>query len=102
RFDAADPLLDLEALGGQEIGEPAAGLHLLVAQLGMVVDLVRERFQLVSQMVYRAGDRVLRRGHGVPPGRREVVVSRCEPITTERPPQRRGSHGGYGDSMQKK
>jgi hypothetical protein len=46
----------MEALGLEEVGEPAAGLYLLVAQLGMSVDLPRERLELAGESVGGALD----------------------------------------------
>ena len=41
--------LDLEALRGEEIRQPARGLDLLEAELGVGVNPVRERFELVAR-----------------------------------------------------
>jgi hypothetical protein len=61
---AAHPLLHLEALPGQEVAEPAARLHFLVAQLGVRVDLTGEGLELVGQPVDGLADRFLGVAHG--------------------------------------
>src|SRR2546426_336551 len=61
--DASDAALDLEALGAEELDEPAGRLDFLVAELGMVVDLAGELFQLIARPVQRAGDLILDGAH---------------------------------------
>ena len=61
--DASDAALDLEALGAEELDEPAGRLDFLVAELGMVVDLAGELLQLIARPVQRAGDLILDGAH---------------------------------------
>src|SRR3989442_929984 len=53
---AADPALDAHALLLEELGEPGVGFLLLEGELGMVVDPVRQGFQLVGEAIDRLGD----------------------------------------------
>src|SRR5689334_8514124 len=52
----AHPALHRRAVGGQEVGEPAGGLVLLEAQLGVGVDLVADALELVGQAIDRLRD----------------------------------------------
>ena len=61
--DARHAALDLEALGAEELDEPAGRLDFLVAELGMVVDLAGELLQLIARPVQRAGDLILDGAH---------------------------------------
>src|SRR3989454_1680095 len=62
-LEAREGTLDLEPLFGKEVGEPAGRLHLLVAELGIVVDLAGELLEVVAEAVDRAADRVFEGGH---------------------------------------
>jgi len=69
RLDAGEAALDREALLAEELGEPGGGLHLLVAELGVVVDPAGQRLELVAETVHRLADLVLERAHTGSPGR---------------------------------
>src|SRR2546427_1411297 len=63
-LDAGDAALHLEALRVEELGEPRGGLDFRVAELGVVVDPVREPLEIVTEAVHRLGDQLLEWVHG--------------------------------------
>jgi hypothetical protein len=68
RRQAADAPLDLGAVLLEELGEPGVRLLLVEAELRVVVNLVRQRLEVVGEPVDRARDLVLhviRRAHFV-------------------------------------
>ena len=52
-----------KAMPAEELREPGAGLDFLIRELRVVVDLLRQGFQLVSEAVYRLRDGVLDCAH---------------------------------------
>jgi hypothetical protein len=64
---AADAPLDPRPVLLEELGEPGVRPLFLEGELGVAMDPVRERLQLVGEAVHRLGDlrleRVRRRGH---------------------------------------
>ena len=68
RLHPAHAPLDLEALTGQELRQPAGRLELLIAQLGIVVNAARQRFQLVGHAVDGGRDLLLESAHQLTPG----------------------------------
>src|SRR5215470_4757244 len=66
RRQASDAPLDAGAVLVEELGEPAVRLLLLEAELGVVVDLVRQRLEVAGEPIDRRGDLLLdvaRRAH---------------------------------------
>ncbi len=63
RLDAGHAALDLEALAGEIVRQPAGGLHFLVGQLGIVVDPARELLEIVGETVHRPTNQVLDCAH---------------------------------------
>src|SRR6266850_2599337 len=61
---APDATLDLGAVLLEELGEPAVRFLFLEAELRVVVDLVRQRLEVVGEPVDRAGDPLLHVARG--------------------------------------
>src|SRR5439155_4421768 len=79
-LDSSHTALDLESLRGEELGEPAGRLDLLIAELGIVVDPARELLEVVAEAVDRRGDRVFEGGHVDSPGVRNLPFRRRSTI----------------------
>src|SRR5262249_27007098 len=62
-IDPGDAALHLEAPGAEKLDEPAGGFDFLVPELGMIVDLPGELFQLVACPVQRTRDLILDGAH---------------------------------------
>jgi len=67
RVDAGDTPLDLESVRVEKLREPCRRLHLLITELGMIVDLARQRFELGGEVVDGGSDQVFDSAHGESP-----------------------------------